>query len=703
MASSQTAPFSQTNTSSPTHTSLQNSPRVPRAWFLAAVAALFLIFALELFLSARRESQTFDEPAHMYAGYSYWLHSDFGINPEHPPLVKLVATLPLLIERPKYPDPLQVFFRAQSAFGGMMMMGQPGGDAVLAHARAAVSLFAFALGLLVLCAAREMFGDRAALLALLLFVFDPLILAHGPLLGTDIGATCCIFAAIYAFYRYVKKPTYLRLGVCCVATGLAFAAKHSAILVFPMLFLLAGLELLMGLRSTEESSPKELSKDESGTARGVKLRVLRMAGAYVAIVACAVLILWAFYGFRYAARPNGKQIVPPSSVYLQGLHHPLEARAIGFAERHHLLPESYLFGLTDVTILARDGRPMYIFGKVYPTGKWFYFPAAFLIKTTIGFLLLLALVPFARALGRSEHRRELVFLVLPPVIFFCSAMTARVDIGIRHILPIMPFLIVLVAGAAAALFRQSRAWAWAVAILLVLDVGSSLHAFPNYLPYSNEAFGGPSRTYRVLADSNVGWGGGLKALGAYVASHNITQCWFAYEALPNPASFGIPCRTLPTFFSTALMREPGQTVPEHIDGPVFIGSYALVGSFFGPDQLNPYEQFFQMRPSHVIADEILEYDGSFDVPKAAALSELGDAEILQRMGKADDAIPHAEKAVALDPASIDPHELLAQLYAAKHENDQAESEYQTWVRLYAALPPALDVYEDKPEDPLAKH
>jgi tetratricopeptide (TPR) repeat protein len=282
-------------------------------------------------------------------------------------------------------------------------------------------------------------------------------------------------------------------------------------------------------------------------------------------------------------------------------------------------------------------------------------------------------------------------------------MTAKVDIGIRHILPILPFLIVLVAGAAAALFRQSRAWAWAVGILVVLDVASSLHAYPNYLPYSNEAFGGPSRTYRVLTDSNVGWGGGLKALGAYVASHNITQCWFAYEALADPASFGIPCRRLPTFFSVVLMRGPGETVPEHIDGPVFIASFAQVGSFFGPDQLNPYDQFFRMRPSHVIAGEILEYDGSFDIPKAAALSEEGDAQILARMGKADDAIPFAEKAVALDPTAIDPHEVLAEIYAAKHQNDQAESEYQAALHLYQALPPALDDYVDKPEDPLAKH
>jgi 4-amino-4-deoxy-L-arabinose transferase-like glycosyltransferase len=686
---------------------MESSPldsRIPRAWFVAAAVALFVLFGLELFLSARLESQTFDEPAHLYAGYSYWLHSDFGINPEHPPLVKLVAALPLLSSRPHYPDPLEVFFRFQSAMGGIMLMSEPGADANLSHARAAVSIFAFALGLLVLLAAREMFGDRAALVALLLFVFDPLILGHGPLVATDIGAACCIFAAIYAFYRYVKQPTWVRLGVCCLATGFAFAAKHSAIVVFPILAVLGAYEVLSAqVLSREVVSAPNGSPKNARPAMSLGRRALKMVAVYAVIVVAAVVILWGFYGFRYAARPGGKQIVPSSSAYLPELHSPAAVTAIGFAERHHLLPESYLFGLTDVTILARDGRPMYLFGKTYPAGKWFYFPSAFVIKMTLGFLALLALVPFARALRRREHCREVVFLVLPAAIFFLTAMTAKVDIGIRHILPVMPFLLVLAAGAAAALVKQSRAWAWAVAILVVLDVASSVRAYPNYLPYSNEAFGGPSRTYRVLADSNVGWGGGLKALHAYLASHNITQCWFAYESIPNPASFGIPCKNLPTYVGMLVRRGAGETVPEHIDGPVFISSYTLVGSFWGPGQLNPYDQFFPMRPSRLIADETLEYDGSFDVPRVAGLSEWMDAYTLLQTGKPDEAILHAQRAAALDPSAIDPHEALAAIYAAKKQNAQAESEYQTALRMFEALPPGMDEYLDKPVDPLAQH
>jgi len=370
--------------------------------FLPAVALLFLVYGLEMFLSARLESQTFDEPAHLYAGYSYWLRSDFGVNPEHPPLVKLVATLPLLVDKPAYPEPTNRFFRADSALGGMRLLGRPAAGRLLSHARTAVSVFAFLLAVLLTVAAREMFGETVALFALALFVFDPLLVAHGPLLGTDVGATCCIFAAVYAFYRYVKRPLLVRLGVCAVAAGLSLAAKHSAILIFPILMLLAVTEVVWHRPAAD---PEGTNPPDPQSWRW---RAVRMVVSLVVIAAVSVTILWAFYGFRYAARPGGAQITPPTAVYLQGLHHPVEARTIGFAERHHLLPEAYLYGLTDVTILSQDGRVMYLFGKMYPQGRWFYFPAAFLIKSTIGFLLLLLLIPFSKALWRSDVRRRIL-------------------------------------------------------------------------------------------------------------------------------------------------------------------------------------------------------------------------------------------------------------------------------------------------------
>ena len=665
-----------------------------RKWFVPIVVGLFVVFALELYLSARLESQTFDEPAHLFAGYGYWLRSDYGINPEHPPLVKLVASLPLLAAKAPYPNPFDINFRAQAPIGGVILLSAPGGDTLLQHARAAVSFFPFALAALIVLAAREMFGGETALVALLIFVFDPLILGHGPLITTDVGAACCIFAAVYTFYRYYKQPSYGRLALCGLAAGVALAAKHSAILLFPILATLIIGELLF-VREHESSSKPALPSIG---------RWLTGAGGFATILVVAIVILWAFYGFRYAARPGGQQINPPTAEYIKSLKYPIEKAAIGFAAQHHLLPESYLFGFTDVTMLSREGRPMLLLGKRYAEGRWFYFPVAFLIKSTIGFLLLLALVPIARELRQIQHRREIVFLLLPPLVFFGAALTSKLNIGLRHVLPAVPFLIVLAAAGGVALARQSRAWAWTVGVLVAMHVTSSLLAYPNYLPYSNELFGGPARTYRVLEDSNVGWGGGLKALHASLASRNITECWFAYSALSDPSLFQIPCKRLPTFFSMLADQGQQQLVPSHINGPVYMSSEELTGYFWGPGEMNPYQAFPGVQPSRVIAGEILEFQGGFDIPRVSAISNWMGAVTLMRQGKMDAALTRAKAAAELDPASLMASEVLYSAYAANHQFDLAEREYHRALQIFGSLNAEQQKYViQPPADPLAKH
>src|ERR1700758_4516768 len=92
-------------------------------WFFAGAALLILVFCLEMYLSVGTESETFDEPAHLYAGYAYWLRGDFGVNPEHPPLPKLLAALPaLLIDHPKFSEPVDAYFRVVPYFGGVAMV-----------------------------------------------------------------------------------------------------------------------------------------------------------------------------------------------------------------------------------------------------------------------------------------------------------------------------------------------------------------------------------------------------------------------------------------------------------------------------------------------------------------------------------------------------------------------------------------------------
>lgn len=663
------------------------SSRLRPGCLTISAAVLFVVLFAELFSSVHQNSQTFDESAHLYAGYSYWKHGDFGINPEHPPLAKMVATIPLLpLHLDVQPGP-PGHFRGASAIGGRIFLYSHNVDQILLRARLGMSIFTFALALLVLLGAREMFGDVAAAIALLLFVFEPNILANGALVTTDLAVSATLFATIYAFYRYTKKPTPTRLLLCALAAGLALSVKHSGLIVFPLLVLLSIGTLLLPRTVTDESS-----------APSRRSEALRLALALVVIAAIAYTMLWSVYGFRYAARPGGASITPPTSAFLQTLHRPLQARAIGFAEHHHLLPEAYLYGLTDIAVLTSQGRSAYIFGRLYPTGQWFYFPSTFLIKSTLGFLLLLVLALTVAHLWRKERARELLFLLLPAGLYFTMAIISHLDIGHRHILPIYPFLIVFIAAGAAMLMRRSRPWAAVVAVLLLMHVVSSLRAYPTYLPYSNEIWGGPSNTWKVLDDSNAGWASGMKALDHYIQQHHIQNCWFAYDGPVDPAFFHVPCKRLPSLFS-GIFRVPQDPVPAQIQGPIFIGSGPLAGFGWGPSEVNPYEPFLRSKPDDVIYGEIMVYNGSYSAPRVAALSHLFVSRQNTARGHADAALAEAQQAEALAPELLAPHEALSFLYAQNHEQSEALREYVEAMRVYKTM--GFGGFLQPPADPSA--
>ena len=659
-------------------------------WVIGAVVLLLVILEAQLLFSVRQNSQTFDESAHIYSGYSYWKTGDFGINPEHPPLEKLVDTLPLLPTGIKAPPPFPIHFRAASGMGGIQMLYSNNADALLFRARIMATLFTLACAVLVFLAATEMFGTGAGLISLLLFVFEPNILANGALVTTDIGASCLVFATVYAFYRYCKKPSMLRLAICCLAAGLALTAKHSTVLLLPIFVVLAIYEIA------------RLRSQQSGSTETRTRQALRLLGVMVTTMVVAVAILWSFYGFRYAARPGNAQLIPTTAAYLNSLQkYPAEAVIIGFMERHHLMPEAYLFGINDIVMISRSGRPTFLLGHNYAVGQWFYFPTVFVIKSTIGFLSLLALIFAGRALWRRDHRRELIFLIAPPLLWLGVAMTSKLDLGIRHILPMFPFLIVLAAAVAWALIRQSRAWAVLTVALIAFHVFSSLRTYPNYLPYSNEAFGGPSNTYKVVSDANVGWESGLKALASYLNSHNITQCWLAFDGPNPPAYYHIPCKPLPTMFTIYAGRS--QVLPEQIQGPVFLGSQNLTGFDFGPDELNPYEQFVKLRPAAVLDGEILEYDGDFKIPVATAVSHTAEAENLMRQKQFDAAVRECKEAITLDPQLFPAHLFLMAIYEQRRQMDDAENEYRAAMHIYQTVHPDYQAYNDPPADPMGKH
>jgi 4-amino-4-deoxy-L-arabinose transferase-like glycosyltransferase len=615
-------------------TSDRSQSLLDRPWVtITGVILLLLVLEGQLLYSVRRESLTWDEGDHIFAGYMSLKHHDFGLNPEHPPLVKMVAALPLQNMTLREPQLQNRYFKTEAYLSGGDFIFQNDFETIIFRARMAASIFALMVALLAFLTAREMFGTGAGFIALLLVVFEPNFLAHGALVTTDTGAACCLLASIYAFYRYTKSPSRGRLAVLGLAAGIFFITKHSAVLLPAMLILLAITELLRRRQVGDESRLRQ---------------ALRLAGAFVIAAVIAVGIMWTGYGFRYSARPAGQQINPLLESTLGNLS-PLEGKAVTLMARWKLLPESWLYGLADVRSVANIW-PSYIFGKVYAHGVWFYFPVAFVIKATLTTLIFLPLIVYAIATGKLRSWREILFLSLPPLLYFCISMTSKLNIGVRHILLVFIFLLVLAGGAAWSLICKDRRWAWPIGALILFHVISSLRAFPtSYIAYANELWGGPANIHKYLTDSTTDWGQQLKAVKRYVDQRGIQQCWFAYTvepAIPFRA-YGIPCQTLPTMDSMWFGLKTD--TPSAIQGPVFISHIPLTFYESGSSLLNPYRQFEKLTPTAVIENGVFVYDGSFEIPYVAAFDLAVKSRDLLEQQQPEQALEAAQAAIAIAP------------------------------------------------------
>jgi 4-amino-4-deoxy-L-arabinose transferase-like glycosyltransferase len=644
------------------------------------VIGLLAALVLQLALSVSRESPTWDEGDHIFAGYQSLTHKDFGLNPEHPPIVKMLAAAPLMSMQLKVPEVQNRFFMLEAFSDGKAFLFGNDADAIMFRARMTASILTVLLALLVFLATREFFGTRAAFIALTLIVFEPNLLAHGARVTTDAGLSCFMFATIYAFYRYVKAPSVWRLAVVGLAGGLALATKHTGILVVPVLVLLAIVELLRGYFTKQH-----FSEGRAGTVRHAG----RLAGSVIVSVLIAVVVLWASYGFRFAARPDGLQLNPGFAEWVGQLK-PIEAHLVSFAGQWHLLPESYLYGLAAVRLSA-ETYTSFVLGTVYPHGVWFYFPITFAIKSTLPFLLLLGISIFAIATRKLTGAREILFLTVPPAFYLMVAMSSKINIGVRHILPLYVFFSVLIGGAAWSLVRRDRRWQYVVAALLLFHVFSAVRSYPNYMAYSNELWGGPSQTYKYLTDSNVDWAQQLKSTKLYLDQRGIKDCWFAYfgQGVLEPHYYGIPCKPLPT--ADSLWMNERIDAPPAIDGPVLVSAGVLSGFEFGPGALNPYRQFQQLRPVAIIDASVFVFEGHFDIPLASALGHAQHAMVLLDEKQLNEALAEAQTAVALAPDSVTTQSALGDALTALSRTDEARPVYRRALELARTVEPEFQL------------
>lgn len=479
--------------------------------------------AILMWASVVEESQTFDEAVHLSAGYSYWKSGDFKLNTEHPPLGKLLCSLPLLFL------PLDPHFDSegwrlpdQTAYSQKFLYeNRVDADRLLLYGRSVTIVLTLCLALVVAWWARERFGATVALAALFLFVTDPNVLAHGRYITTDASLALFLFLTVVFWLRFLETGTASRAVLAGVATGAAMATKYSA-------FILPALLALLGV-----------------FALG-RLPARRIAAGWAAATLVALLVVGACYG-RISWRALRGRLGPLHASVWSETEAGRTLQRLG--ERWNLPAHPLLLGLHAIIEHAEAGHPSYLLGKTSKTGWWYYFPTIFAVKTPTAVLILLGVsVPaglwmLGRHGGFWPPSLAWIGLTLTPLLWFGSAMFSRLNIGVRHILPIYPFLFVFVAAAIVAVFRRRAVVALLPLMLVQTWETSGIH--PYYLSFFNSLAGGPEKGPNYALDSNIDWGQDAKRLGRYVRERGIPHVCIAYFGMAKLEYYGIEAWSIP--------------------------------------------------------------------------------------------------------------------------------------------------------------
>ncbi|HKR00657.1 MAG TPA: glycosyltransferase family 39 protein [Pyrinomonadaceae bacterium] len=473
---------------------------------LAALCLLFLM-AANLFTVIRRKTITNDETVLIPAAYYHLVTDDFQLVHEHPPLCKLLAGVPLLFVQPNEARPEVIAKATNSSERDWAYQQSFWNDNLgLFHrisfwARIPAILLTLALGWLVFQFARELFGARAALLALSLFVLEPTLLAHGRVVQTDVPAAFGYLLVFYTLYHYVQRRTLRRALLVGAAAGLSLLAKFSMLIVAPVLL---AVFLTFFLRAPRDG--------ESRTAF--------LAHASLAVLA-SLLVINAVYFFH--SRPLTTDDV--RWVWASFPEHPRLVWA-SVSWLRHLMPTDFILGIYWQLWHSKEGHSASLLGMYSAHGWWYYFPVAFALKTTLPFLLL-SVSSLVWSCYRLLARRERLFLVLlvPIALYTAFVMMSTINIGVRYFLPAVPFLCILAGALLDRLLKLARARTLALgcALLLISWVAvEAVRAYPHHMSYMNQ-LASPRPHWYYLSDSNVEWGDDVGELTEYLRARGETR------------------------------------------------------------------------------------------------------------------------------------------------------------------------------------
>ena len=592
--------------------------------FLIAVLLLGLLFA-QAMTAIPRLSITFDEDLHISTGYGTLRTGDLRLVEDHPPLIGHWMSWPLLLS-PDTPNPEDVpaweqgdrrlFVRNDIWWNRPM-------DTWVIPPRIPIAWLAMLMAAFLFRWAADWFGARAGLLALAFFAFDPNILAHGTLATLDLGVACFIFIAMFGLWRLIRRPCSKNLIIAGVFLGLALGAKVSGFISLPIAM---GLIALWELR-------RWWSERQAGRAAK---RLIGSLGLYLGV---AFLTLWAIHLFDFGTSPETSITLPAPTYWNSFLR-------VG---RH-----------------VSRGNPAYLLGETYIGGKWYYFPVVFALKTPLPAIVLIGAgmgVSLLSVLQDSEERWRGLILISLPVSYFLMSMANQINLGYRHILPILPFLYLFIARLSHSTSYVSRLTSYVsrltsyvsrltsyvsrltsyvlrftfYALLLWQAIGT-LRVWPFHLTYFNEIAGGPENGYRYLADSNVDWGQALKATRDYLEKHDWPKVKFSsFTFFIRPELYGIKATPLPP------LADGPAVLPRRFNPAP--GTYVISASTLRGLQLidrEMYNWFWHREPDDIIANAMLVYHVREREPRPTWLAQcntpaapLSPEAAVEEFGRAD--------------------------------------------------------------------
>ena len=493
--------------------------------FSVMVAVLLGAMAWMMVFSIEAESQTWDEAMHLAAGYSYWKTGDYRLNPEHPPLGKLLNAIPLLfldvplpVQHPAWIDNDEFRFGQQFLYKSTYSAGD-----LLFRARMVTVAITLLFGLCLALWTRSKFSSEIAIAALGFYCFDPTVIAHGRYITSDLLIAFTSFLAAIAWLWWTERPGTHRLMIAGIALGLAMASKYSWPFLLPV-FVCVGLWRKVP----------------------VKRLVLSMV-VQLLVGAMVVALVYAPQAAKLIPATQGYRKAHPDTVLLsKALEGTYESKtmlgraATAVSGRLGIQAHPYLLGIVKHAGHAQLGHSAYLLGKVSDFGWWYYFPVAFVVKEPVGLLLAVAFCVAALFGDRVKFEPALQLAAVVMVIYWGLAMTANINIGYRHLLPVLPFLYVAVAT-----LLHGR-WPSILVACLLLQAGETVWRHPYHLAFFNVLVGGPEKGGNYLADSNIDWGQDLKRLRVwketYAAKDKLCIAYFGGAPLEY---FGMTGRAVP--------------------------------------------------------------------------------------------------------------------------------------------------------------